>query len=372
VEADAPRMKADSGCACDCAGETECSSDAGLLGWATDGNMIWLVVTRVRGELQDAANPIKRQWTTHEDCEGLDKSMEGLMPRKVNEMLNVLSRTVVTVGLMTAVAMPVFAQEQLAPESAAGDVQEAKQGDDKGKVEQKESAKSKEPVKTEFRGFKVLSKQDGPFHFEFEDSQLMTERLAEHAKAAGYETVNDASLAKTRVKVSGEIRLLGGPKFYRGMKVTLGKASQAALQASDGKRDNMAGEYVGAGVLSIGTALANSTLALGVGLSNLGVLLADMSGFRPWFNGLLAGDPRGWCLSRCHQWNFVEQTASVKVTWETAGGESDKAKGEASTFTEPLVVDDLVVTVMDPVFKMFVPVEAQAQAEVKTAQVTAN
>lgn len=287
-------------------------------------------------------------------------------------MLKELSRTLVTVGLMAALGTPVFAVEQQPQEQDAGGVEQTKQQGEKEKGEQTQSPKSKEPVKTEFRGFKVMSKQDGPFHFEFEDSQLMTERLAAHAKAAGYETVNDASMARTRVRVSGEIRLLGGPKFYRGMKVSLGKASQAALQASDGKRDNMVGEYVGAGVLSIGTALASSTLALGVGLSNLGVLLADMTGFRPWFNGLLAGDPRGWCLSRCDQWNYVEQKASVTVTWDTVGGESDKAKGEASTFTEPLVVDDLVVTVMDPVFKMFMPVEAQAQAHMKSAQVTAN
>lgn len=162
-----------------------------------------------------------------------------------------------------------------------------------------------------------------------------------------------AEQASTVMRVTGELSLNGGPRFYRGIKFPLGVVSEKALAEHDGKRSTTAGEVGGAAMLAIGSQLATTTLGAGLGISNLSMIIGDMTGIRGWANTKITGDPRGWCLMKCENWNKVSQVVDVKVTWE-AGGKKQTATATSKAFSEALVPDQLVNSAMTPVFGLFV------------------
>lgn len=194
--------------------------------------------------------------------------------------------------------------------------------------------------------------QTGPVFIEFAGSATLSAKLIEAARAGGFDVVDDAFKAKTVLRIVGELSLVGGPKFYRGIKFPLGEVTEKALASHDGKRGATAGEVGGAVMLSLGTQLATSALGVGFGVSNLAVIIGDMTGVRGWMNTKLTGDPRGWCLSRCADWNKVLQTAELKISWETDGNRQS-ATVSSKAFAEALVPDALVNAALSPVFGMF-------------------
>lgn len=217
------------------------------------------------------------------------------------------------------------------------------------------SAPESTPVQTVVNGFEMFDRASaGPVFIEFDGSPLMSAKLAETARAAGFVVVERSQDARTVVRVTGELSLNGGPKFYRGIKFPLGSVSEKALAEHDGKRDTTAREIGGVAMLAVGTQLATTTLGVGFGISNLSMIIGDMTGIRGWGNTKLTGDPRGWCLSRCSDWNKVNQVVDVRVTWET-GGQKQSATATSKAFSETLVPDALVNSAISPVFAMFSP-----------------
>lgn len=208
-------------------------------------------------------------------------------------------------------------------------------------------------VQTSVNGFQSLDvREAGPIYIEFENSPLLSAKLAETAKGAGLDVVGSADQARTVVRVAGELSLNGGPRFYRGIKFPLGVVSEKALAEHDGKRSATANEVGGAAMLAISTHLATTTLGAGFGISNLSTIIGDMTGVRGWANTKITGDPRGWCLMKCENWNKVSQVVEVKVTWSVVGNRQT-ATSTSKAFSETLVPDELVNSAMTPVLALF-------------------
>jgi hypothetical protein len=72
--------------------------------------------------------------------------------------------------------------------------------------------------------------RDSPIYAEFQGSPALTQRLREALQARGFELATDASSSRATLQFRGEIVLMGGPKFYKGVKASIGEATEKALK----------------------------------------------------------------------------------------------------------------------------------------------
>ena len=160
--------------------------------------------------------------------------------------------------------------------------------------------------------------RDSPIHAEFQGSPALTQRLREALQARGFELAPDASSSKATLQFRGDIVLVGGPKFQKGVKAPIGETTERALKLA-----KETGQVTTADVVQTTAGVALSAAALnaslnnftrGLAISDIANALGDATGMRSWLNTAIAGDPRGFCLSRCEDWNKVKQTAYAFVT----------------------------------------------------------
>jgi hypothetical protein len=64
--------------------------------------------------------------------------------------------------------------------------------------------------------------RDSPIYAEFQGSPALTQRLREALQAQGFELAPEAGSSKARLQFRGDIVLMGGPKFHKGVKAPVG------------------------------------------------------------------------------------------------------------------------------------------------------
>jgi hypothetical protein len=182
-----------------------------------------------------------------------------------------------------------------------------------------------------------------PIYAEFEGSPTLTLRLRESLKEKGLAVTEDKGASKATLVFKGDVVLLGGKKFYKGAKSSIGKATEQTLASSQkGLTTADVTQTVAAIALNgaaLGSAMNNFTRGLAIG--GMANTLGDVSGMKGWFNNAVAGDPRGICLSRCDEWNKVNQSVYVSVRLE-AGGAKEEVRVVAKAFSETVAPDQVI------------------------------
>ena len=230
-----------------------------------------------------------------------------------------------------------------------------------------EASKPRPAVQVTVGGQKT-SVTNGPVWFEWTGSEAMT-RLGGHAvRQSGLQAASSAAEAPVKVTVSGELTLMGGPKFHRGARAPLAAVFERAVKL-DGSR---AFDELDAKRLTLDAAVAAGIAQSPVSLALKGLAVGDVvlsllqsTGVGGWFNTKLVGDPRGICLSRCETWNHVKQTAYVRVQIQQGSQPSQEVRIMAIANGETLVIDEVVQRAVDAVWALFTSaaaVPAQAAA----------
>ena len=159
--------------------------------------------------------------------------------------------------------------------------------------------------------------EHSPLYAEVERSPALSSRLVEALASKGFTIARDKGSAKAVLIFRGDIALLGGPNFAKGIKVGIGDAVEKSLQAA---KD--AGGITQADVVQTVAALAINKAAFdaaispfwkGLALSGMASAVGESTGLKGSFNKALTGDARGVCLSRCEDWNKVNQTVYLWI-----------------------------------------------------------
>lgn len=188
--------------------------------------------------------------------------------------------------------------------------------------------------------------RDSPIYAEFQGSPTLTQRLREALQARGFDLAPDAGSSKATLLFRGDIALLGGPKFHKGVKAPVGEATEKALKVA-----KESGQLTTADVVQTTAGVALNAAALnaslnnftrGLAISGLANALGDATGMRAWFNTAVAGDPRGICLSRCEDWNKVDQKVYLWVTLDSKAAGRKEVRILAKAFSEMVAPDQVI------------------------------
>lgn len=71
---------------------------------------------------------------------------------------------------------------------------------------------------------------DSPIFAKFQGSFTLTQRLREALQARGFELAPDAGSANASFQFRGDIALMGGPKFDKGVAAQIGETTEKALK----------------------------------------------------------------------------------------------------------------------------------------------
>lgn len=191
---------------------------------------------------------------------------------------------------------------------------------------------------------------DSPVYVEFAKSPVLTDRLGEMLKAGGLEVTSDKAVAKTTVLISGDLVMVGGPVYYKGVKLPIGDAAERALAAArDGDGTQVAAVVGGVSSLALNAAGYSQAISPGLRalhLSRMADVLGEASGIKGWFNTKVAGDPRGICVSRCEEWKKVKQAAYVTMT-VTTQGVAHTIRVQALIQAEVIAPDEVITAALE-------------------------
>lgn len=187
--------------------------------------------------------------------------------------------------------------------------------------------------------------QNSPIYVEFERSPTLSVRLAEALAARGFVVVPERSMAAATLVISGDIALFGGPDFAKGVKAPIGEVAEKSVQLAqrngDVSRADVVQGTLGVAINAAGLNVAVTPFWRGMYLGNMVSILAESSGIKGAFNRAVVGDPRGICLSRCADWNKVNQTAYVWIAFQ-AGGTKREIRVLTKAFSESIVPEQVV------------------------------
>lgn len=198
--------------------------------------------------------------------------------------------------------------------------------------------------------------RDSPIFAEFQGSPALTQRLRESLQARGFELAPDAGSSKAALQFRGDIALMGGPKFYKGVKAPIGETTEKALKLA---REN--GQVTTADVvqttagIALNAAAYNASLnnfTRGLAISGMANALGDATGLRGWFNTAVAGDPRGICLSKCEDWNKVNQTVYLWVTLDSQAAGQKEVRILSKAFSQTVAPDQVIVSGVDKAIEL--------------------
>jgi hypothetical protein len=193
--------------------------------------------------------------------------------------------------------------------------------------------------------------RDSPIYAEFQGSPALTQRLREALQSQRFELAPDASSSKATLQFRGDIALLGGPKFYKGVKAPIGEATEKALKlAKEGGQVTTANVVQATAGVALNVAALNASLnnfTRGLAISGIANALGDATGMRAWFNTAVAGDPRGICLSRCEDWNKVDQTAYIWVMLDSKAAGRKEVRILSKAFSETVAPDQVIAYALD-------------------------
>ena len=115
---------------------------------------------------------------------------------------------------------------------------------------------------------------NSPIYAEFEDSPELTARLRAVLSERGFALADGKESAKSILTFRGEVVLLGGPVFYRGLKISVAEATDKAFKAEEKDRPTYRSDVI-RGVAGFGVNAAGYSR----GMSNF------MPGAPPWGDG---------------------------------------------------------------------------------------
>lgn len=202
----------------------------------------------------------------------------------------------------------------------------------------------------------LVAGRNSPMYAEFQGSPALTQRLREALQARGYELAPDASSSKAALQFRGDIVLMGGPKFHEGVKAPIGEATEKALKLA-----KESGQVTTAGLVQTTAGVALNAAALNASLNNfthglaiggIANALGDATGMRAWFNTAVAGDPRGICLSRCEDWNKVNQTVYLWVTLDSKTSGQKEVRILSKAFSETVAPDQVIAYGVDKAIEL--------------------
>ena len=202
----------------------------------------------------------------------------------------------------------------------------------------------------------LVAGRDSPIYAEFHGSPALTQRLREALQARGFELALDAGASKATLQFRGDVVLMGGPKFHKGVKAPIGEATEKALKLA-----KESGQVTTADVVQTTAGVALNAAALnaslnnftrGLAISGLANALGDATGMRAWFNTAVAGDPRGICLSRCEDWNKVNQTVYLWVTLDSKTSGQKEVRVLSKAFSETVAPDQVIAYGVDKAIEL--------------------
>jgi hypothetical protein len=198
--------------------------------------------------------------------------------------------------------------------------------------------------------------RDSPIYAEFQGSPALTQRLREALQAQGFELAPEAGSSKATLQFRGDIVLMGGPKFHKGVKAPIGEATEKALKLAKESGQVTTADVVQttAGV-ALNAAALNASLnnfSRGLAISGIANALGDATGMRAWFNTAVAGDPRGICLSRCEDWNKVDQTVYLWVTLDSKASGKKEVRVLSKAFSETVAPDQVIAYGVDKAIEL--------------------
>ena len=202
----------------------------------------------------------------------------------------------------------------------------------------------------------LVAGRDSPIYAEFQGSPALTQRMREALQARGFEMAPDASSSKAALQFRGDIVLMGGPKFHKGVKAPVGEVTEKALKLAkeSGQVTTADVAQTTAGV-ALNTAALNASLSnftRGLAISGLANALGDATGLRAWFNTAVAGDPRGICLSRCEDWNKVNQAVYLWVTLDSKASGQKEVRILSKAFSEAVAPDQVIAYGVDKAIEL--------------------
>jgi hypothetical protein len=198
--------------------------------------------------------------------------------------------------------------------------------------------------------------RDSPIYADFQGSPALTQRLREALQALGFELAPDANSSKAALQFRGDVVLMGGPKFHKGVKAPIGEATEKALKLAKEK-----GEVTTADVVQTTADIALNVAALkaslnnftrGLAISGLAEALGDATGMRARFNTAVTGDPRGICLSRCEDWNKVNQTVYLWVKLDSKSSGQKEVRVMSKAFSETVAPDQVIAYGVDKAIEL--------------------
>ena len=198
--------------------------------------------------------------------------------------------------------------------------------------------------------------RDSPIFSEFQGSPALTQRLRDSLQARGFELAPDASSSKATLQFRGDIVLMGGPKFYKGVKTTIGEATEKSLRlAKESGQVTTADVVQTTAGITLNAAALNASLnnfTRGLAISGMANALGDATGLSGWFNTAIAGDPRGICLSRCEDWNKVTQAVYLWVTLDSKAARQKEVRILSKAFTETVAPDQVIAFAVDKAIEL--------------------
>ena len=166
-----------------------------------------------------------------------------------------------------------------------------------------------------------------PIYAEVDRSSTLSTRLAEALVAKGFTITQDKANAKAVLTFRGEIALLGGPTFSKGVKVAIGDAVEKSLRdAKDNDnptRSDVVQTVAAVAINQAGFVGAITPFWRALYLSNMASALGEATGIKGGFNKALTGDARGICLSRCEDWNKVNQTVYLSIALQDSASKQE-------------------------------------------------
>ena len=168
----------------------------------------------------------------------------------------------------------------------------------------------------------ISVQRHSPIYAEVDRSSTLSLRLVEALAAKGFTITQDKTDAKAVLTFRGDIALLGGPNFSKGVKIAIGDAVEKSLLDSKDKgnlnQSDVVQTVAAVVVNKEGLTRAFTPFWQGLYLSNMASALGEATGIKAGFNKALTGDPRGICLSRCGDWNKVNQTVYLSISLQDA------------------------------------------------------
>jgi hypothetical protein len=192
-----------------------------------------------------------------------------------------------------------------------------------------------------------------PVNVVFLGSPLLTEQLKPAVAALGYNVVNEE--VKTKIVFRANFFSQGGGS--KSVNVALGPVIEDSLKAQQAlpeRQDTLITKGVGETLFLTGSfnALANAGLLnKGFAVGNIVQTISEAIGIAGAFNKALTGDPRGWCMSRCHEWYKIRQETALFVAVTAEDGNRGRMMRKQA-FHEKLVPAQLLEAGLNEAFEL--------------------